>query len=85
MWYKESEKIRNGGRGNKVFQLWQTRPQEVGMPPEERKEEGRSSTTMSSMEEGEEAQWCKRIAPKGSSNVHGGMDHTKRSGNICGV
>ena len=55
------------------------------MPPEERKEEGRSSTTMSSMEEGEEAQWCKRIAPKGSSNMHGRVDYTQRSGDIYGV
>jgi len=55
------------------------------MSTEERKEEGRSGTTTSGMGEGKEAQWCKGTVPKRSGNVHGGVDHTKRSGNICGV
>ena len=57
----------------------------MGVSTEERKEKGRSGTTMSSIGEGKEVQWCKRTVPKGSSNVHRGVDHTKRSGNICGV
>ena len=57
----------------------------MGVSTEERKEKGRSGTTMSSIGEGKEVQWCKRTVPKGSSNVHRGVDHTKRSGNIYGV
>ena len=37
----------------------------MGMSTEKRKEEGRSSTTMSGIGEGEGAQWCKGTAPKG--------------------
>ena len=57
----------------------------MGVPTKERKEKGRSGTAVSGMGESEGVQWCKGTAPKGSSNVHRGVDHTKRSGNICGV
>jgi len=35
------------------------------------------------MREGEEAQWSKRIAPKGSQNEYGGVDDVERSGDLC--
>jgi len=40
---------------------------------------------MSSMGKGEKAQQSKGATPKGSSNVHGRVDYTQRSGDIHGV
>ena len=57
----------------------------MGMSPEKRKQKGRSGTTASSMGKGEKAQWSKGAAPKGSSNMHGRVDHTQRSGDVRGV
>jgi len=37
------------------------------------------------MGEGEEAQWSKRIAPKGSQNEYGRVDDIERSGDLCGM
>jgi len=37
------------------------------------------------MGEGEKAQQGEGTAPKGSSNVHGRVDYTQRSGDVCGV
>ena len=86
IWSKKSEKTRNGERSSKVFQMWKRGTQEVGMPPEERKEQKeRGSTTTSSMGKGEKAQWGEGTAPKGSSNVHGRVDYTQRSGDVYGV
>ena len=57
----------------------------MGVPTKEKKSRRGSSTAVSSIGEGEEAQWSKGAAPKGNGNVHGGVDHTQRSGDICGV
>ena len=57
----------------------------MGVLTKERKKEGKSSTTVKSMGEGEGTQWSKGAASQRSSNVHGGMDNTQGGGNICGV
>ena len=58
----------------------------MGMSPEEREEQKeRGSTTTGNVEEGKRAQWSKGTAPKRSSDVHGGVDYTQRSGDVRGV
>jgi len=65
--------------------MWKGRAQEVEMPTKERKKERRSGTATKGIGEGEGAQWSKRAASKGSSNMYGGVDYIQRSGDICGV
>ena len=82
MWSKGGEETRGGkGRGE---MLWMWR-KEVGMSEHEEEKTGGGGTAAGSVEESERAQWGEGIAPKGSSNVHGGVDNTQRSGNFCGV
>ena len=57
----------------------------MGVPTKERTKERRSDTTAKGMGEGKGAQWSEGAAPKGSGNVHRGVDYTQRSGDICGV
>jgi len=72
-------------RGSEMLWMWARRAQEVGVSTKERKERRGSGTTMRSMGEGEEAQWSKRITPKGGSDVYGRVDNTQRGGDFCEV
>ena len=85
MWSRRSEKTGNSEEHDKVFWMWKRRAQKVGVPTKEREKERRSGTTTKSMGKGEGAQQSKGAILKGSSNVHGGVDNTQRSSNICGV
>ena len=57
----------------------------MGVSKEERKKERKSSATTRSVGEGKGAQWSEGVAPKGSSNVYGGVDNTQRDSNLCRV
>jgi len=65
--------------------MWGGETQEVGVSKEERKKERKSSATTRSVGEGKGAQWSEGVAPKGSSNVYGGVDNTQRDSNLCRV
>ena len=86
MWGEGYKKARSCEGSSKVFWMWGRKTQKMGVSKEEerRKERGNGATAQS-MGEGEGAQWSEGAAPKGSSNVHRGMDYIQRSSDICGV
>ena len=66
-----------------MFQMWGEGTQEVGVSKDEREKERGNGTTTRSVGESEGAQWSEGVAPKGSSNVYGGVDDTQRNGDLC--
>ena len=85
MWSKGGEEARGGEARGEMLWMWRKGTQEVGMSKHEEEKTGGGNTAAESVEENEKAQWSKRTAPKGSSNVYGGVDNTQRSGDFCGV
>jgi len=85
VWSKGREEARDSKRRDEMLWMWGGETQEVGVSKDKREKERGSGTPMKSVEEGEGAQWSKWIAPKGSSNVHGGVDDTQRSGDLHGM
>ena len=55
MWGERSKEVRNNKRGSEMLWIWGEGTQEVGMSKDKGKEEGKSSATARSMEEGERA------------------------------
>jgi len=68
-----------------MFQVWGERTQEVGVSKDEREKKRRGSTTMRSMEEGENTLWGKETASKRSSDEHGEMNNKMGGSDPCGV
>ena len=82
---EESEEARDDKGGSEMFWMWEEGTQKVGVFKNERKKEGESSTTKRGVRESKETQQSKRATPKGSSNVHGGVDNIQRGSYLCGM
>ena len=51
----------------------------------EKKKARGGDTATRSVKESKRAQWSKGTAPKGSSDVYGGVDNKMGNGDFCGV
>ena len=51
----------------------------------EKKKARGGDTATRSIKESKRAQWSKGTAPKGSSDVYGGVDNKMGNGDFCGV
>ena len=85
MWNERSKEAKSSERGSEMFWIQARGAQEAGVSTKKREKRTGSGTTVRSMGEGEEAQWSKRITPKGGNNVYGRVDNTQRGGDFCGV
>jgi len=78
MWSKGDEETRGSERRDKMLWMWRKGTQEVGVSEHEEEKAGGGNTTAKSVEESERAQWSKGTAPKGSSDVYGGVDNSEK-------
>ena len=85
MWSERSKEAKSSERGSEMFWMWAREAQKAEVSTKEREERRGSGTTVRSMGKGEEAQWSKRITPKGGNDMYGRVDNTQRGGDFCGV